>query len=504
MRISNATKKIYWQTLLLGLLSTSVWGQNALFSQYYYPTPIFSNPAWVAARQELFTGLHIRSQQIGLGQGIHTQSFQFCLPLLDAYNQRAGGFGLGVLNEQAGKGRLLQSNAILANLAYNLHFSDYDHLAFGLQGGYFFRRINPSRLTSESQYTINGFDASIPLGEPFEAFRSDFPSINAGLIWYGEDENNRLLYYLGVAGYFLNRPNTTWFAEVSRIPLLWNISGEWRAYEKDGWAFYPTARYIRQAQKANLNVGSLARYQIDKSNTIAAGLWYKNSHTLVLSFDLAYQNYFFAASYDFAFANKNVLGQTNSALEVSLAWRKPIVEKKRKINRPPTTKPTPKPTKQKPPVATKDSSSYKEANQTRTDTTTNLQVGLGEKNRIEEKGSMKVIIRETLEKVAPKKKITLSHNEKLLLKPIFPDKEDMLMLSPERVYQIAQMLFRNQEIKLKIVLYCSQSEDLEFFSTQADDFRSKLLLQGIPPAQIKRQNVLRPKEKTRVEWVILR
>ncbi|MFN3316197.1 MAG: type IX secretion system membrane protein PorP/SprF, partial [Raineya sp.] len=129
----------------------NTFGQSNFFSQYYYPTPIFSNPAWVAVRQELFTGLHIRSQQIGVGQGINTQNFQFTLPFLDDYGQRVGGFGLGVLNEQAGKGGLLQTNAILGNLAYNLHFSDYDHLAFGMQGGYFFRRINPNRLTSESQ-----------------------------------------------------------------------------------------------------------------------------------------------------------------------------------------------------------------------------------------------------------------------------------------------------------------------------------------------------------------
>lgn len=506
MYLSNNSIQTYRkQTTMICLLGfllvfKNLYGQGIFFSQYYYPTPVFSNPAWVATRQEIFAGLHIRSQQISVGQGINTQSFQFTLPFVDDYGQRVGGFGLGVLSEQAGKGGLLQSNAIIGNLAYNLHFSDYAHLAFGLQGGYIFRRIDPNRLTSESQYTINGFDASIPVGEPFEAFRSDFPSINAGLIWYGEDAQNRLLYYLGLSGYLLNRPNTTWFAEVSRIPLAWNISGEFLAYEKDAWSFHPTARYIRQAQKSILNIGSLARYQIDNNNTLAAGIWYKNTHTVILSFDISYKNYFFAASYDFAFANRNVSGQTNSALEVSLVWRKPIDKKTFKR---PYHNPSRKNNQEQPTLA-KDTSRKSSENQTRIDTLRLQKPELGESNRVEERGSMKVIIREPLEVVAPKKKVLLNNNEKLLLKPIFADKEDKLELNPEIIYQITQMLFRQDGIKLKIVLYYNQEQDLGYFSSQADELRNKILLQGVEPKRIKRQNIFRPKEKTRIEWVVLR
>jgi len=498
-------KKSFFSFLCFCLLSRFASAQNIFFSQYYYPTPVFSNPAWVAVRQELFTGLHTRSQQISVGQGINTQNFQLALPLLDDYGRRAGGLGIGVLNEQAGKGGLLQSNAVIGNLAYNLHFSDYDHLAFGLQGGYFFRRINPGRLTSESQYTINGFDASIPVGEPFEAFRSDFPTINAGLIWYGEDDDNRLLYHLSIAGYYLNRPNTTWFAEVSRIPLMWNVTGEFLLYEKENWSFYPTARYLRQTQKANINIGSLARYQIDRENSLSAGLWYKNSSTLILSFDFAYKNYFFAASYDFAFANRNVLGQTNSAFEISLVWRKPIEKNSRKSLKNPS-KPYQVPQKEsKPVVKEKEQDSIlvtRNENKVRTDTLQKPE--LGESNRIEERGAMKVIIREPLEVTAPKRKLTLSNTEKLLLKPIFTNQEDAFELNAEQIYRIAQILFRNPDIKLKIVLYYSRKEDLAFLGSQADDFRDKLLLQGVEPKQLKRQNIFRPKEKTRIEWVILR
>ncbi|MCS6796357.1 MAG: PorP/SprF family type IX secretion system membrane protein, partial [Raineya sp.] len=207
-----------WVSYFLSFLAKA---QISLFSQYYEPTPLLQNPAWAAARQEIWATLNFRRQQIGVGQGISTSAFQFVFPLVDAYNNQVGGFGLIALNERAGKGGLLQTNAFLANLAYRVNFSDYDHLAFSLQGGYFFRRLNVNLLTTESQYTINGFDASLPLNEPFSDFRSDFPAVNAGLLWYGEDDE-KLLYYVGVAGYTLNRPNTTWFAEISRIPLLWN------------------------------------------------------------------------------------------------------------------------------------------------------------------------------------------------------------------------------------------------------------------------------------------
>lgn len=282
--------------------------------------------------------------------------------------------------------------------------------------------------------------------------------------------------------------------------MAWNVSGEFLAYEKDSWSFYPTARYNRQARKANINIGSLARYRIDRNSTFSAGIWYKNTHTAIISFDLAYQNYFFAATYDFAFANRNVLGQTNSAFEISLIWRKPI--EKKSSRRPPKKYPRKNNTNK--PILAKDTSNKSAENTTRIDTLQVQKTELGESNRVEEKGSMKVIIREPLEVVAPKKKIALTHTEKLLLKPIFADQEDKLELSTEQAYQLAQMLFRREEIKLKIVLYYSQAEDLAYFSNQAEEFRNKLILQGIEPKRIKRQNIFRPKEKTRVEWVILR
>lgn len=487
-------------------------GQNALFSQYYEPTPLLQNPAWAAARQEIWASLNFRRQQIGIGQGISTSAFQFVFPLVDASNYQAGGFGLLALNERAGKGGLLQTNAILANLAYRVNFTEYDHLAFSLQGGYFFRRLNANLLTTESQYTINGFDASLPLNEPLSDFRSDFPAVNAGLLWYGEDDE-KLLYYVGVAGYTLNRPNTTWFAEVSRIPLLWNITGEFFLAEKDNWTFHPTARYMEQSSRRNLSLGALARYNAKERNEqkyrLGAGLWYNTNKALVASLDFWQKNYQFSFSYDFALGNRNIAGQTLSAFEISLLWRNPFERnqksktKKQKIEKKDNDKPPisqidkPNPTEKPQDTLNKDS-------QIRLDTTQKMTKQAGEANRVEQKGSLKVIIREPIEISAKKSKSRLSPLEKQMFKPVFPDKDGFLEIDKSKIYQIAQILEKNEDLKIKIVIFANREySETEFLKIQADDLKEKLILQGIAPERIIRQNIVRKNEKNRLEWVIL-
>jgi len=478
---------------------SEVKAQNANFSQYYYPSPLFSNPAWSAARQEVFVGFNFRRQQIGVGQGISTSALEFSLPIIDQNSRRAGGFGLGVLNETAGKGGLLRTNAIIGNLAYNADFSDYDHLAFGMQGGYFFRRLDPGLLTTESQYTVDGFNASLPINEPFISFRSDFPVINAGLLWYGEDDNQRILYHLGVSGYTLNKPNTTWFAEVSRVPWLINASGEFLVYEKDSWTIYPTFRYIEQGKRRNLQLGSHFRYQIDKKSLLYLGSWYSLNKKAIVSIDFAKENYHFAFSYDLALGNRNVEGQTNSAFELSLVWKRPVEGRKKRPNKRPIiyTKPKDKP------VIAKDTSKKTSENMARIDTL-RLKRELGDGNRVEKNGGMKIIVREPLEVVAPKKKTSLKEVDKRLLMPIWIRLDDIIV-EQDKIYQITQMLLNDNSLKIKMVLYTQpNNENQILLESQADEIRKLLILQGVEPDKIIRQNIIRKNEKTRLEWVVLR
>lgn len=497
--------------LSINLYSFSTKGQSTFFSQYYEPSPLLQNPAWAAARQEVWALLNFRRQQVGVGQGINTTAFQFIFPLIDNANYQVGGFGLLALNERAGKGGLLQTNAILVNLAYRVSFSDYEHLAFSLQGGYFFRRLNAGLLTTESQYTLNGFDASLPLNEPLADFRSDFPAVNAGLLWYGEDEE-KLLYYIGVAGYTLNRPNTTWFAEVSRIPLLWNVTGEFFLAEKDNWTFHPTLRYWEQSIRRQAQLGALARYHAKERNKtkyrLGAGMWYNTNKALVASFDFWQKNYQFSFSYDFAFGNRNIAGQTLSAFEISLLWRNPF-ERNKKLKK--QKQKTEKQDMGNPMLTQTDKSAIEnfqdtlnKSTQIALDTTQKMIKQAGEANRVEQKGSLKVIVREPIEISAQKSKLKLLPIEKQMLKPVFPDKDGFLELDKAKIYQIAQILEKNEDLKIKIVIFADKDyTETEFLKIQADDLKEKLILQGITPQRIIRQNVVRKNEKNRLEWVLL-
>lgn len=465
-----------------------------IFSQYYEPSPLFSNPAWVAAKSQIFVGTNFRREQIGVRQGISSAAFELMMPFLEANNKRIGGFGLAFLTETAGKGGLLRQNALIGNLAYNLDFSDYDHLAFGLQGGYFFRRINPDLLTSESQYTINGFDANLPLNENFAAFQSDFPQVNTGFLWYGEDEQDNLFYYLSLAAYSLNKPTTTWFADVNRIPWLLQVAGEMNAFGYNEWLFYPTFRYVSQANKQNLSLGTIGRRDFSKDTKLGVGIWFNTNKKIISSIDIATKNYQFSVSYDLAFANRNVLGQTNSVVELSLLWKKPFERKSKNSEK------IIKKTKKNRKNLSKDTT--KTENLVRIDTNFRKKE-VGEANRVEQRGKIKVIIREPLEIIAPKDRKNLSETEKELLKSI-EIANNNLKISEDKIYQIAQMLFQHPDWKLKILLYQKQSDTQ--MQEQADAIREQLILLGVEPERLVRQNLLieNPAQKSSLEWVLLR
>ncbi|MCS6796823.1 MAG: type IX secretion system membrane protein PorP/SprF, partial [Raineya sp.] len=317
-----------------------------------------------------------------------------------------------------------------------------------------------------------------------------------------------------VAGYTLNRPNTTWFAEISRIPLLWNVTGEFFLAEKDNWTFHPTARYTEQSSRRNLQVGTLARYQAkergENKYRLGVGAWYNFNKALVVSLDFWQKNYQFSFSYDLALGNRNMMGQTLSAFEVSLLWRNLFEREKRKFGKRQNSRKE----REKEPLLTqqqkpnneknKDTLNLQTESQVRLDSTQKMTKQAGEANRIEQKGKLKVIIREPIEISAKKSKIKLSPLEKQFLKPIFPDKDGFLEVDKAKIYQIAQILEKNEELKIKIIIFAEKDySETEFLKIQADDFKEKLILQGISPERIIRQNVVRKNEKNRLEWIIL-
>ncbi len=147
---------------------------------------------------------------------------------------------------------------------------------------------------------------------------------------------------------------------------------------------------------------------------------------------------------------------------------------------------------------------FKKDSQIRLETTQKMTKQAGEANRVEQKGGLKVIIREPIEISAKKSKNKLSPLEKQMFKPAFPDKDGFLEIDKAKIYQIAQILEKNEDLKIKIVIFADKDyADTEFLKIQADDLKEKLILQGIAPQRIIRQNVVRKNEKNRLEWVIL-
>ena len=148
---------------VLILIPERVFGQDAVFSQFYNST-LYLNPALAGIEDDILFSANYRSQW----NIYKTSQFSFIVPYHKSKHAKPyghiGGLGLSVYNDVSGEYKSFQTTGFNSNFAYNLPF-DHDHLnvlSFGLQVGAIQKRVDITELNWGSQY-----DPYNPLSECF-------------------------------------------------------------------------------------------------------------------------------------------------------------------------------------------------------------------------------------------------------------------------------------------------------------------------------------------------
>src|SRR4051794_14769421 len=123
------TKKTYTiiGSLSLGLLlhTNLVKAQQIPYSQYLR-TPMFTNPAEVAAGNERQAVLNYRRQGSGEEDRISSSAVSYIHPFQNRETGRKwGGVGLSVLSEQAGYQGMLQNTGVMAAYAHTVYLTQH-------------------------------------------------------------------------------------------------------------------------------------------------------------------------------------------------------------------------------------------------------------------------------------------------------------------------------------------------------------------------------------------
>jgi type IX secretion system PorP/SprF family membrane protein len=211
--------------MLLGACIHSVQAQDLHFSQFH-ETPLVRNPALAG----LFKGDY-RIQGVYRNQW-HSISFPYQTGSLNAEYKSAlpNGddyltIGMQMLYDRAGTVALTSAQLLPAvNYHKSLSQERNTYLSVGMMGGIVSRRLDRSKVTTNSQFDGFDYNGSLPDGEMFNAGYNFFDA-SVGMSLYstlGEEEQHQ--FFLGAALHHFTKPVNAFYRNINHLPK-WVFSG---------------------------------------------------------------------------------------------------------------------------------------------------------------------------------------------------------------------------------------------------------------------------------------
>ena len=170
---------------ILAILVFSITGLTAqdMHLSNYQPAGQFFNPAFTAmSDSDVRVGVQYRNQWSGIPEAYTTMG------AMGEMKYKNLGFGINVHQNKAGEASLKTTGVMLTG-AYQKRLAKDGILSLGVGLGRMQKRINPSLLTFDNQYSEGlGYDAGLSSNENFTKTTAGMTDVTIGLLW------NCLLY----------------------------------------------------------------------------------------------------------------------------------------------------------------------------------------------------------------------------------------------------------------------------------------------------------------------
>ena len=294
----------------------SGYAQLVPYSQYYH-APLLTNPAQAATVGHAELGIQYRWSKI---TQYNIPAVAFLYPFFREDGLQRGGMGLQVIRQEAGPGGAYQVTGGTATFAYNVHLSRSHHLSAGLQGGFVNKRINPSGITTDQQFSFGAFDPSLPTGETLAANAATRPVVNAGFYWTWTDSSSMPKASLGIAMTAMNKPTFEFGPGSNPEQTGYIVTGEMRLLQRGRTSVLPGFRYIHDAASF-ANIGTRLQYDLyQKGSSIGIGAWYKTTGAAVAALQYSTAAYTLGASMDLSVKTDQQANISN-AFELFMAWK---------------------------------------------------------------------------------------------------------------------------------------------------------------------------------------
>lgn len=316
--------------ILLSLFSNNSFSQDIHFSQFF-ETPLLRNPALAG----LFSG-DVRLQGVYRTQWgsitvpYQTGSFngEFKLPIGKGNDFLS--VGGQILYDKAGTVALTSTHILpVANFHKSLSNVKNMYLSVGFMGGLVQRKLDQTKITTNSQYNGTGYDPTLSNGESFTNPGYSYIDGSAGISFNSQlganvDDN----IYFGVAYHHFNKASKISFYNNAKIEMIpkWVVSAGIRRNVSDRSFVTLQGDYSKQGTSNETIGGMIYSYKLDSDPDFAthvfhAGAIIRWKDAIIPVVKMEYKPFTVAVSYDINVSQLKTASQNRGGFELSITYQ---------------------------------------------------------------------------------------------------------------------------------------------------------------------------------------
>lgn len=293
--------------------SEEAFAQDPEFTQFY-ANPLYLNPAFAGTARCPRINLNYRNQWPAISGTYVTYSASYD----QHFDAIAGGVGLLVMNDKAGRGTLTTTNVALM-YSYQLNINREFSMKFGFQAAYFQKSIDWSKLNFGDMIDERRGFVYNTNEVPGRSSKSNV-DLSAGVLGYSKR------YFFGAAFHHLTQPDEGLIGP-SKLPM--KITAHAGAVLPIGdkgnqTTISPNVLYQKQQDFQQLNLGVYVN-----KGAIVGGLWYRNQDSFIALIGITQNHFKIGYSYDVTVSK--LTNATAGSHEVSFSLQFECKPKKKKF-----------------------------------------------------------------------------------------------------------------------------------------------------------------------------